>query len=80
MLRELEEDPFGVSSLELDRLLEAWGCTSLLPDREMFGYRTYQHERAPGFVLHYPRKAELGPATVRNICAAVHILSRRISA
>lgn len=78
MLKELEEDPREVSSLEIDRLLEEWGMTALVENLEMMGYRTYAHPKAPGYIFHYPRKAELSPATVRNICTAVRNLHRRL--
>lgn len=78
LLKELEDEPRGVSSLEVDRMLEEWQITELLPDRTMFGYRTRAHDRLPNFVFHYPIRAELSSRAVSNICYAVRELHRRL--
>ena len=77
MLDELEKEPEDVGSLELDRLLDAWGVTECLPGADRDGYRARRHPNDPEFTFDYPRKAELSPALVRRICSAVHELYRR---
>jgi hypothetical protein len=79
LLRELEDEPWGVSSLEVDRMLEEWGIVEVLRGEPLIGYRSRTHPALPHFPFHYPIKSELSPGAVSSICRAVRELHRRIT-
>lgn len=73
MLQELEADPHGCGSMEIEQMLEACNITERLSGEDVPGYRMVGHARG-GFPIYYPRELSLPPAVIRGICRAVRRL------
>lgn len=68
-----------IGLIDVEELLNEWGVTEPLPGNDLMGYRACRHSAAPDFVVHYPLKPELSPATVLSICRALRILHERLT-
>jgi hypothetical protein len=78
LLLEAENEPRGLSFLDVEELLTAWGVTEVVPGEKMIGYRSLFHPSDPKHPFHFPERMELSPNTVLNICRALRNLERRL--
>lgn len=79
LLEEMEGDPTGYGSLDVDRLMELWEVTDPLPGQDVPGYRARCHPHLPEFIFYYPVQPELAWELVQGLCRSLRELHRRLT-